>query len=57
MNSARKLRSVFLGNLLRKSNINKKPLIFSHDKIVMKFGKKKMGELGFGQRVRKLPEN
>ena len=35
-----------------------KPLIWSLKKIIMKFGKKKkLGEFGFGQSVRKLPKN
>ena len=40
------------------SNINQKPLIWSQDKIIPKFGPtKKMGEFCFGQSVQKLPES
>ena len=43
----------------KESNISKKPLIWSQDKKITKFGpkKKKHGRVGFAQSVRKLPEN
>ena len=37
-------------------NMNRKPLIWSQDKIITKFGQK-TGEFGLGQSLRKLPEN
>ena len=48
---------LFLETNFEEVNIKKKPLIWSHDKIVMKFGPKKWVELGFGQSARELPEN
>ena len=55
MKTVRKLsKSVILRNLLEKSNINQKPFIWSQDKIITKFGQKKMGAYGFGPSVRKL---
>ena len=39
------------------STINQEPLTSSHDKIVIKFGQKKNGQLCFGQSVQKLFEN
>ena len=39
------------------SNINRKPLIWSEDKIITKFGPKKMIEFGFGQSIQKLSKN
>ena len=48
---------LFCDTYFEESNINRKPLIWSQDKITTKFGQKKMGEFGFGPNVRKLQEN
>ena len=49
---------LFYETYFEKSNINKKPLIWSRDKIITKFGKKKkMAEFDFGKIIRKLPKN
>ena len=37
--------------------MNQKPFIWSQDKITTKFGQKNISEFGFGQSVRKQPEN
>ena len=48
---------LFYKTYFEESNIDRKPLIWSKDKIKMKFGPKIMGEFGFRQSVQKLPEN
>ena len=42
---------------VEENNIYHKPLIRSQDKIITKFGPKKIGEFGFGQSLQKLLEN
>ena len=48
---------LFYKTYFEESNINRKPLIWSQDIIIKKFGQKKIGKFGFGQSVRKLPKN
>ena len=58
MKIAQKLRKgLFYGTYFKRSDINKKPLISSQDKIITKFVPKKMGDFGFGQSIPKLLEN
>ena len=47
---------LFYETYFEESKMDRKPLIWAEDKIITKFGQKK-GEFGFGQSVRKLPEN
>ena len=48
---------LFYETCFEESNINRKTNIWSQYKIITKFRPKKMGEFGFAQSVRKLPEN
>ena len=48
---------IFHETYSEESKINQKSLICSQNKIITKFGQKKMDELGFGKSVRKIPQN
>ena len=48
---------LFYETYLEECNINQKPLIWSHNKIITKFTHKKMGEFGIGQSARKVSKN
>ena len=47
---------LFYITYFEESNINRKPLIWSEDKIITKFGQKKMGELGFVKVYKNCPK-
>ena len=48
---------LFCETYFEESNINWKHFIGSQAKILTKFDKKKMGDFGFGQGIRKHPKN
>ena len=48
---------LFYETYFEESNINRKPLIWSHDKIVMKFGPKKWVTLVLGQVYENCPKS
>ena len=52
-----KRKVFFYKTYFEESNINRKPLICSEDKIITKLGQKILVSFAFGQSVRKLPEN
>ena len=47
---------LFYESYFEESHINQKPLIWSHDKIIMKFGLKKLGSFGFHKLYKKSPK-
>ena len=47
---------LFYETYFEESNINQKPFIWYQDKIITKFGLKKIGMFGFGKGVRNCPK-